>query len=359
MTARQGGAPEHAVTAGGGDRVFRALIAGAVVVTVVAMAASASTLAELGHAVGWVQWSGRLAWSLPVAVDVLALVAGGVWLSRQMSRQARDLARAVTLAAVAASVILNAVGHLVASGDVVVTPWLRIGVSTVPPIVAAVTVHLVGVVVATRPVPELAAVEPEAAVPEPPAEPEAAVDVPALAPVVSPVAPAAEEGEPALTPSTEAADNPAVAPRVATPATTSPEPEPEPHPVPVPVPVPEAEVREPYRAPAAVAAAAPVRDWVVTARVEDEHQEPELEPRPVPAAPAAPVRDWDHPGLPEECAPGRAPELLTDDQSRARILYGLTQTDWSQRRIAAVAGKSATTVNKIKATLATAGRMTP
>lgn len=31
------------------------------------------------------------------------------------------------------------------------------------------------------------------------------------------------------------------------------------------------------------------------------------------------VKDWDLPGLPADCAPGRASELLTDAQARARI----------------------------------------
>ncbi|WP_157968725.1 hypothetical protein [Streptomyces geranii] len=53
--------------------------------------------------------------------------------------------------------------------------------------------------------------------------------------------------------------------------------------------------------------------------------------------------------MPVECAPGRAPELLTDVQARARIVYGLTRTDWTQRRIGEFAGRSATTVNKVKA----------
>jgi hypothetical protein len=63
------------------------------------------------------------------------------------------------------------------------------------------------------------------------------------------------------------------------------------------------------------------------------------------------VKDWDMPGLPADCAPGRAPELLTDEQARARIVYGLSRTVWTQRRIGQFAGRSATTVNKIKASM--------
>ncbi|WP_197372410.1 DUF2637 domain-containing protein, partial [Streptomyces clavuligerus] len=131
--------------------VLRTLLGGAVAVGAVAMAASAVTLAELGHAVGWVQWDGRLSWSLPVAVDLLALVAGAVWLSPGMTARSRSLARGITLGAVAGSVALNAIGHLVESGDMKVTPLLRIAVSAVPPLVAALVVHLVGVVLAPVP----------------------------------------------------------------------------------------------------------------------------------------------------------------------------------------------------------------
>lgn len=130
----------HGPTHGG---TLWALTIGAALVGVVAMAASAATLAALGHAVGWTQWGGLMAWSLPVSVDALALVAGVAWLARGVSDEARSLARWMTLSAVVSSVVLNAVGHLVESGDVVVGPQLRIAVSAVPPVVAALTVHLV------------------------------------------------------------------------------------------------------------------------------------------------------------------------------------------------------------------------
>ncbi|MFF3547619.1 DUF2637 domain-containing protein [Streptomyces platensis] len=131
------------------DGLLVALVGGAVLVGAVAMAASASTLAALGYAVGWTQWDGRMAWALPVSVDALALVAGAVWLSQRVSKRAQDLARTVTLIAVFGSVVLNSVGHLVESRDVTINPAWRIGVSTVPPLTAAVVIHLVGVVITT------------------------------------------------------------------------------------------------------------------------------------------------------------------------------------------------------------------
>lgn len=103
----------------------------------------------------------------------------------------------------------------------------------------------------------------------------------------------------------------------------------------------------PHPAPAAVAAShtTPTR---VTARV-DQDQDQE-QPPAAPKPPAGPVKDWDQPGLPAEVRPGIAPVMLTDDQSRTRIRYGLNQ-GWTQRRIGEFAGRSATTVNKVKASL--------
>ncbi|MFF4181554.1 helix-turn-helix domain-containing protein, partial [Streptomyces sp. NPDC001750] len=63
------------------------------------------------------------------------------------------------------------------------------------------------------------------------------------------------------------------------------------------------------------------------------------------AGPAAPVQDWELPGLPEDCAPGRLPALLTDAQSRARIRYG-HERGWAQRRVAVFADRSPSTVHK-------------
>ncbi|NEA14266.1 hypothetical protein [Streptomyces halstedii] len=82
----------------------------------------------------------------------------------------------------------------------------------------------------------------------------------------------------------------------------------------------------------------------VTARLDNEHQE-----QP-PAKPAGPVKDWNLPGLPAEVRPGIDPVMLTDEQSRTRIRYGLNQ-GWTQRRIGEFAGRSATTVNKVKASM--------
>jgi len=115
------------------------LVSGAAVVATVAMAASADTLATLGGAVGWGE---QMKWSLPIAVDVLALVAGLVWLTAGLPEAARKLGQWLTLVTVVGSMVLNATGHLVSTDHIVVGPPLVIAVSAVPPLAAALAVHL-------------------------------------------------------------------------------------------------------------------------------------------------------------------------------------------------------------------------
>ncbi|WP_121832811.1 DUF2637 domain-containing protein [Streptomyces sp. S1] len=115
------------------------LVTGAAIVAAVAMAASADTLAVLGGAVGWGE---KMRWSLPVSVDVLALVSGLVWLTNGLPEAARALGRWLTLVTVVGSMVLNATGHLVSTAHIVTGPPLVIAVSAVPPLAAALAVHL-------------------------------------------------------------------------------------------------------------------------------------------------------------------------------------------------------------------------
>jgi hypothetical protein len=114
-------------------------VTGAGIVATVAMAASADTLATLGGAVGWGE---VMKWSLPVSVDVLALVSGLVWLTAGLPESARKLGCWLTLVTVGGSMVLNAIGHLVSTNHIVVGPPLVIAVSAVPPLAAALAVHL-------------------------------------------------------------------------------------------------------------------------------------------------------------------------------------------------------------------------
>jgi len=117
------------------------VIAGAVVVAGTAFAASADTLANLGQSVGWAEW---LSWSLPVAVDVLAMVALIAWFTPGVQK----LGQWMTAASVVTSVVLNALGHLVATGHLNVGPAMVIGVSAVPVISMALAAHLAAEVAA-------------------------------------------------------------------------------------------------------------------------------------------------------------------------------------------------------------------
>jgi len=114
---------------------------GAVVVSVTAFAASADTLATLGRSVGWNEW---LSWSLPVAVDVLAMVALIAWFTPGVQR----IGKLMTAATVVTSVVLNALGHLVGTGHLSVGAPMVIGVSAVPVISMALAAHLAAEVAA-------------------------------------------------------------------------------------------------------------------------------------------------------------------------------------------------------------------
>ncbi|SEB29426.1 hypothetical protein SAMN04490357_0001 [Streptomyces misionensis] len=179
--------------------------------------------------------------------------------------------------------------------------------------------------------------------------PAAPVRVPA-----APVASAPRTGVPAPQPRTEAANGHPVAPKAdldATAADKAAQAVQALHATPQ---APAAPRKDATLSVAAAQATAPGR---VTARIEDQEDKPAPaatadsqiweRPAPQPAAPSGPVKDWDLPGLPADCAPGRAPELLTDAQVTARIDYGLTQ-GWTQRRVGEFAGRSATVVNRRK-----------
>ncbi|MFE0778783.1 helix-turn-helix domain-containing protein [Streptomyces sp. NPDC058861] len=129
-----------------------------------------------------------------------------------------------------------------------------------------------------------------------------------------------------------------VAPRHHVPAPVAPvAPAPQAAPEALPAPV---APRTPTPAPAgAVAAAQPVAPRV-TARI-DAPAESDGEEK----APAGPVQDWELPGLPAEVRPGVEPIMLTESQVHTRIQYGHSQ-GWSQRRVAAFAGRSPSTINK-------------
>lgn len=117
------------------------VLAGLGIVGLTAIAASFGTLMGLASWVGWHGWYMQIL--LPVCIDVLALVAGRVWLSASMAPEARQFARAVSFAAIGISIVGNAVGHIVTMHNAsTVKIVLAIVVGSLPPAALAAVGHL-------------------------------------------------------------------------------------------------------------------------------------------------------------------------------------------------------------------------
>lgn len=117
----------------------RSIVYGSAAVSVVAMTASAASLASLARIA---EWASPLEWALPVSVDLLALVAGKAWLDASLPPGVRQLGQRLTVVTVLVSVVLNALSHLLSSGQMAVTPHLVIAISSVPPLAATASVHM-------------------------------------------------------------------------------------------------------------------------------------------------------------------------------------------------------------------------
>lgn len=156
----------------------RSIIYGSAAVSVVAMTASAASLASLARVTEWVS---PLEWALPVSVDLLALVAGKAWLDASLPPEVRQLGQRLTVVTVLVSVVLNALSHLLSSGQMAVTPHLVIAISSVPPLAATASVHMFSEVRKPHPAP--------AASPVPAAPAAVAVERQAPLPAPVPVAP--------------------------------------------------------------------------------------------------------------------------------------------------------------------------
>lgn len=112
---------------------------GCLVVAVAAGWASFSTLAFLAEAT---DWPGGY-WLLPTSIDVLGAVGCYAWLTSSFPAEARRFARWTTFAAIGASVLGNAVGHLVSAHAVPVSVPLIVLVGAVPPSSLAAIIHLI------------------------------------------------------------------------------------------------------------------------------------------------------------------------------------------------------------------------
>lgn len=121
--------------------------AGVVVVAGAAAVLSFTALRDLALMCGFGR---RLAWLLPVAIDVGTALGSLVWLGRWTPDPARRYARGLALALLGGSVAGNALGHGLAAYGARPHWLVVVAVSAVAPVVLAAVVHLV--VLATHPV---------------------------------------------------------------------------------------------------------------------------------------------------------------------------------------------------------------
>lgn len=127
-------------------------------------------------------WTVRIAWGLPLTVDILAVVATRVWLRGTAPADAVRYARTLAWGAIGASVVGNAYHGLLASVAGGSFRLDTVVVSAVPAVVIGAMVHLAVLVGRDRPTAQ-------PAVPEPAAEaPPVAVEPVVIEPVVEPVA---------------------------------------------------------------------------------------------------------------------------------------------------------------------------
>jgi hypothetical protein len=121
------------------------MYAGMAVAGAAAVVASASTLAALARAAGWVAWT---PWLLPAALDVAGAAAGWCWLRPGAPDRARRFGRVVALLGAAGTLAGNAAGHLVASGYLRPGPVLVVAVGAVPAGVLVALAHLTALLAA-------------------------------------------------------------------------------------------------------------------------------------------------------------------------------------------------------------------
>jgi hypothetical protein len=105
--------------------------------TVVGLAAAVLTFTTLFSLAVACGFDPRLAWLLPVSVDVAGLVALRIWL-----REGPEFAQALMMACIVLSVAGNATQHGLAAYNMPIPWWVIVVVSAVPPSVLAAVVHL-------------------------------------------------------------------------------------------------------------------------------------------------------------------------------------------------------------------------
>src|SRR5262249_46967710 len=126
---------------------------------IAAAALSFQGLYTLARAVGW---SPKVAWLLPVSVDLAAAIGTVGWLGLPAGHSAaRSHAAKTALIAISLSVLGNAAAHLIEAHVLPVTPYVIVAVTSIPPVVVALLVHLGMSVPQHAPTPEADEAEPE------------------------------------------------------------------------------------------------------------------------------------------------------------------------------------------------------
>lgn len=116
------------------------LATGMTLVGLAAAASSFSGLFDLARRTGWLLWLCAL---LPLTVDAYAMTATRVWLAKSTcNAYARRWAKANAIGAITVSVAGNAVDHAVAAGVFRMVWPLVVAVSAIPPIVLGLLVHM-------------------------------------------------------------------------------------------------------------------------------------------------------------------------------------------------------------------------
>jgi hypothetical protein len=118
-----------------------------------------------------------LGFSVPVSLDVAGGIAAIVWV-KGSTKEARMWGAGIAVSTLIGSLGGNILAHLIEAGIVKVTPWLIIGVGSIPPIMLFLTIHLL-IVFSNRPAPVSRRVKP--AVPVAASEPSRGARPPAAA----------------------------------------------------------------------------------------------------------------------------------------------------------------------------------
>lgn len=94
---------------------------------------------------------GLLGLSVPFSLDAAGGIAAIVWV-KGTTKQARNWGAGIALGTLAGSLAGNILAHLIEAGIVKITPWLIIGVGSIPPIMLFLSIHLM-IVFSNRPEP--------------------------------------------------------------------------------------------------------------------------------------------------------------------------------------------------------------